>query len=1296
MRGHFFELMKKNFSLIIAAVLLTAFFVMPESVNAAFTFTQSGADDFGDSDNSGVEVMETFNGHVYACTVNANGVQIWRTSDPANLSGVAASAVWTKVANNGFGDSLNGSCGDMLVFNNQLYVSTRKEVNPGELWRTSNGTSWSQVGADGFGDANNYGIGELESFGGRIYANTVNTNQGSEVWRSDTNGENFALVAITDNGFGDANNTTPRSGIVFGGNLFFAGYNLTSGAEVWRSSNGTSWSQVNADGFGTANNADVLDMVEFNSELYLSTSNGVTGGELWKTATGANPASFTQVAGITEAGSVSISALHVRNNLLFLMAQNFAVGTKVWSTPNGTAFTQQNISGFGDSNYYNAGQIGTVSDVTVFPTSTAGGDMKLFYADLSPTISNVSATQRNDGTGYVDITFDVDTPDGSDVSEAYVEFDVGNGFKKAYILEGDTDTTATLGDPKVDNVNANQIGNSLGYIETSGGSNSVSIVWHSKRDNANVIQNNSVIRIRGFSGTNGSFDSSATFAVSNSDLIAPSTSVSPPGGVYASSQTITLSCSDGLGAGCDKTYYTVDGSTPTTASNVYSGPIAATQSFALKYFSVDFAGNQEAVQTDLYTITSTGPALRLAKSVLTTSGGGSGTSVEPDDFITYFVDYQNLGLNSAHGVLVFDTIPSNSVYRSGTLVLNGAVLTDAQDGDAGDVGGSTPGVVTIDLGSIPAGASGRFSFQVQVNSNARHAAVLSNEARAQYNPWNLSVLSNQVQNTVVASGGISGIVFNDANQNGVRNASEVGIAGATVRVFEDVNKNKIIDAGDVGVFIGGTNQNGEFSISNLSAAFYVVQVDQSSLNSRFTLTTGNNPGQVVLRTSTQKFNSAYFGFYRRSSIIGRVIRTIVGGPSTATNANLNANVNGNTNSSLNSNINLNLGLNVNGTPDVNQNTPENINSISGNTNEQAITSVQEPGFFEQIWNNNALGQVIDFGVAPLAAVAAIANILSAVSVANTLLPYLSSLFTEPFRFFGARKVKRWGKVYNSLTKEPIDLAIVRLFDKETKKLQESFVTDSAGRYYFLAEPEREYYLTVTRDGFMFPSRIDLDLKNKEEQYSGGSFSFAAGKEDEASGISKGGVVSFEIPLDPEQGVTYLDDQFRKPIKTAIADYGQYISLSSEARGRENKKLLRAMRAQRLSQVFAFVGPILGLVSFILAPSVWTGALLVVHGLLFFVFNRLAAKRTASPWGSVFDSGSGNALPKAIVRLFEPKFGRLLHTRVTTGNGRYGFLVGDKDYIIVPEKEQYFYPDKKIQVIPKNGIVKEDIGLDKQK
>lgn len=82
----------------------------------------------------------------------------------------------------------------------------------------------------------------------------------------------------------------------------------------------------------------------------------------------------------------------------------------------------------------------------------------------------------------------------------------------------------------------------------------------------------------------------------------PTVSATPGGGTYYSVQSVTLTCSDGSGSGCDKIYYTTDGSIPNTGSPVYSSPISMQGNTTLRFFATDRAGNQSSTVTETYTI----------------------------------------------------------------------------------------------------------------------------------------------------------------------------------------------------------------------------------------------------------------------------------------------------------------------------------------------------------------------------------------------------------------------------------------------------------------------------------------------------------------------------------------------------------------------------------------------------------------------------------------------------------------------------------------------------------------------
>lgn len=85
--------------------------------------------------------------------------------------------------------------------------------------------------------------------------------------------------------------------------------------------------------------------------------------------------------------------------------------------------------------------------------------------------------------------------------------------------------------------------------------------------------------------------------------IPPVTTASVLAGIYNVNKIVSLTANE-VGA---KIYYTLDGSTPTTSSSLYSSALTISESTDLKFFAVDAAGNVEVTQTISYTIDKIAP-----------------------------------------------------------------------------------------------------------------------------------------------------------------------------------------------------------------------------------------------------------------------------------------------------------------------------------------------------------------------------------------------------------------------------------------------------------------------------------------------------------------------------------------------------------------------------------------------------------------------------------------------------------------------------------------------------------------
>ncbi len=94
--------------------------------------------------------------------------------------------------------------------------------------------------------------------------------------------------------------------------------------------------------------------------------------------------------------------------------------------------------------------------------------------------------------------------------------------------------------------------------------------------------------------------------------------------------------------------------------------------------------------------------LTVVKSA-TVAGPFGGTEPIPGAQITYRIEVTANGTGSATGAVLNDPVPANTTYLPGSLVLNGAALTDVADADAGQYQ-SAGNAVDVQLGDLDAAA----------------------------------------------------------------------------------------------------------------------------------------------------------------------------------------------------------------------------------------------------------------------------------------------------------------------------------------------------------------------------------------------------------------------------------------------------------------------------------------------------------------------------------------------------------------------------------------------------------------
>ncbi len=293
-------------------------------------------------------------------------------------------------------------------------------------------------------------------------------------------------------------------------------------------------------------------------------------------------------------------------------------------------------------------------------------------------------------------------------------------------------------------------------------------------------------------------------------------------------------------------------------------------------------------------------------------------------------------------------------------------------------------------------------------------------------------------------------------------------------------------------------------------------------------------------------------------------------------------------------------------------------------------AVQAVGVFV---DNPAVEVATEQVVAPTAAVVAVTNAAVAVAATGSLPAYLYFIFTQPFFLLQRRRREGWGVVYNAGTRLPVDLALVRLVDAASGRIIQTRVSDVQGRFAFFA-PAGRYRIEVRKPKFSFPVPA---LEGRRED--GPFTALYHGEIIEVAGAPM--YLTPSIPLDPEEDRRTPDAVDRARVKQVV------------------------------HSVVSLAGTGVALISLVIQPSWIVAGALALHGGATYLFRRLAKRHTANDWGVVQKAGDKKQpLQKAIVRLFDAQYNKLLETQVTTADGKYAFLVGPNAFYVTYEKQGF--------------------------
>lgn len=294
-------------------------------------------------------------------------------------------------------------------------------------------------------------------------------------------------------------------------------------------------------------------------------------------------------------------------------------------------------------------------------------------------------------------------------------------------------------------------------------------------------------------------------------------------------------------------------------------------------------------------------------------------------------------------------------------------------------------------------------------------------------------------------------------------------------------------------------------------------------------------------------------------------------------------------------------------------------------------------------------------------------------------PLASSVFPVLFTTASVRRRKKpWGNVFDSLTGQAVDLAVVRLYEEKTNRLISTQVTDFDGRFNFLAQAGT-YYIKVEKKGYQFPVKIS--------KFKASQLSSRFGKDSDIYlGVpfvvkDKNAQINLNIPVDPILEKMTNRIKLKKSVKEGFDWFliiTSYIAIPLMLLG----TAITALATVYKPSIFNFITD---------------GAYLVL------LFGFLATSRIQkNRLGKVFDSQTKESIAGAMVMVFDQEYNAIRQTQTTDKNGNFAILAQKGVYYLVVEKNGYKFPTTRVQSTKKQpvytgGVIKKPkpgfLGLD---
>lgn len=525
------------------------------------------------------------------------------TTDPAQASlwkyrFVAGTDEWTNVTSTGCGNSNNQYFSSITEFNGDIVVVSQNSVN-GQMVYKIDPTQTSCDVTDLITNATTgisvdiSRVGDLFVFNNNLYAiGDMSADQGVRVMRWDLG---TIWTGVITGGINDPDENFASACAATSQAVYCAVREQSTAVNrLYRSMSNdlSTWAQIGADNFGNSNVFLFMSLESLGTNVYIGSYNVVDGTQIWQY--GESSAALTEIsnAAIKVPENVVAQSFGEMNGYLYagVSATN---GGKIYRyAGTGTAWTEASAAGFGtvSENYYITSlanyKFNLYAGVPKKDDSPDPTRVYRFRDSTNPAFSNLSPI--NGATGVAkntNLTFTVtDDETGNDTTSLTAVMTGSSSGAHTYVTSSSLVT--------LNSTNARQYNFSLNP--------------NNDFTPGETVQVNLSLKDRFVSPNTGS--ASFSFKIAEGDVTAPQVSVNPGSGLYTVSVTISISTNEPLSV----IYVTTDGTTPTTSSSVYTGPITITKDTVLKVLAVDPSGNPSDVITLNYQIRKYGPPFIVA------------------------------------------------------------------------------------------------------------------------------------------------------------------------------------------------------------------------------------------------------------------------------------------------------------------------------------------------------------------------------------------------------------------------------------------------------------------------------------------------------------------------------------------------------------------------------------------------------------------------------------------------------------------------------------------------------------